>query len=168
MAATRQPSRRLITTPCSSTTLAACSAIRPTKVCGDANRERSATRDDSRVVVAVGDLASAWDPKCAERGCDRRTVNKALRTFVFVRPNVLVIDDRIEVASDKDLVTWAAHMRAAPAISGLRAGVENGGSRADLTILAPAGVRLRAPKEPTSSETHVYRPQLATRRRLAS
>lgn len=116
--------------------------------------------DDGRAVVVVGDLAGAWDPKCALRGCKERTVKRARRTWIYVRPNVLVIDDSVEVESERDRVSWAVHVRAKPTIKGSSAAVEVGGSRADLAVLLPTGARLRAPKEPTTSDNHIYRRNL--------
>ncbi len=113
--------------------------------------------DDGHSVVVLADLAGAWDPKCALRGCKQRTVKKAIRTYIYLRPNVLVIDDQVSVEKKSDLVTWAAHSRVAPKLRGGHAVVELGSSRADLFALLPTKAKLRAPKEPTSSETHVYR-----------
>lgn len=113
--------------------------------------------DDGVAVVAVGDLGDAWAPKCALAGCTERAVTSAVRTFVYVRPGLVVIDDRVEVDRDDVGVTWAAHVATSPTLGPGLASAVIGGSRVDVRTLVPAGVTATAPKEPTSKESHVYK-----------
>ena len=112
--------------------------------------------DGGVAAVAVGDLTDNWDPKCVLRGCPDRAVTKVLRTLVYVRPNVVVIDDQIELTKDSYGATWTAHVRSAPEIAGTRASVRTGGSRLDVYELLPAGGQLRSVKEPTLEDDHIY------------
>ena len=111
--------------------------------------------DRGDLAVVVGDLADAWAPKCVERGCGERSVQRAMRTLVYLRPDTVVIDDDVEVTSGAYGVTWAAHVKAQPEIKGARASVVIGGSRLDLT--AVAGGAPRAVAEPTTQDDHIYR-----------
>ena len=113
--------------------------------------------DDGGVMVAVGDLADAWAPKCALDGCSQRAVKKAMRTLVFVRPSLVVIDDDLEVDDDQTGVVWAAHVSVPPQLAGNRASAVVGRSRVDVHALWPDGATMRAPKEPTPSKEGVYR-----------
>ncbi len=100
-------------------------------------RSRTVRWHDSGVAaVAVGDLTDNWDPKCVLRGCAERAVTKVMRTLVYVRPNVVVIDDQIELTKDSYGATWAAHVRSAPEIAGTARRVRTGGSRLDVYALA--------------------------------
>jgi hypothetical protein len=111
--------------------------------------------DRGDVAVVVGDLADAWAPKCVERGCSERSVKRAMRTLVYLRPDAVVIDDDIELASDGYGATWAVHVKAAPEIKGARASALVGGSRLD--VVALAGGVPRAVAEPTTQDDHIYR-----------
>ncbi len=107
--------------------------------------------DDGSVVVAVGDIGEAYAPKCAAEGCKRRSVTKLVRTLAYVRPSLLVIDDRIALDNPDYSVTWAAHVTTAPAIAGTRASAVVGSSRVDVQSLVPAGGSVGAVREPTPS-----------------
>jgi hypothetical protein len=111
--------------------------------------------DRGDVAVVVGDLADAWAPKCVERGCSERSVVRAVRTLVYLRPDAVVIDDDLELSKGEYGATWAAHVRSAPEIKGPRASVVVGRSRLDVT--AVAGGALRAVSEPTTQDDHIYR-----------
>ncbi|HJZ86475.1 MAG TPA: heparinase II/III family protein, partial [Polyangia bacterium] len=64
--------------------------------------------DDGQVVVVRGDFAAAYTPKCVEDGCVERSVHKALRQLVYVRPALLVLADQVAL-DEKDIgVTWIA------------------------------------------------------------
>lgn len=107
--------------------------------------------DDGSAVVAVGELADAYSPKCVLAGCRKRSVERLTRSFVFVRPSLLVIDDQIELTTPDYDVVWAAHMTQAPKLDGDLTSVVVGGSRADIQTVEPVGASHRAPKEPTPS-----------------
>ena len=111
--------------------------------------------DRGDAAVVVGDLADAWAPKCVERGCGERSVKRAVRTLVYLRPDAVVIDDDLEVASGDYAATWAAHVKAQPEIKGARASAVIGGSRLD--VVAVAGGAVRAVAEPTTQEDHIYK-----------
>jgi hypothetical protein len=114
--------------------------------------------DSGVAAVAVGDLTDNWDPKCVMRGCGDRAVSKVVRTLVYVRPNVVVIDDQIGLTKDDYGATWVAHVRSRPQISGLRASSVTGGSRMDVHAIEPAQAQVRAVEEPTptAEEDHIY------------
>jgi hypothetical protein len=107
--------------------------------------------DDGVVTLAVGEIGDAYSPKCALSGCDKRAVEKLTRSFVFVRPSLLVVDDRIVLANPSYGATWAAHVTRNPEIDGARLGVVIGSSRLDLETVEPAQVGPRAVREPTPS-----------------
>jgi hypothetical protein len=107
--------------------------------------------DDGSVVVAVGELGEAYAPSCAEDGCKERSVQKLTRALVYVRPSLLVIDDRAVLERGDYGMTWAAHLTRAPALSGELASAVVGGSRVDIRTLEPREARHSAPREPTPS-----------------
>jgi hypothetical protein len=107
--------------------------------------------DDGVVAVAVGEIGEAYAPKCARSGCRKRSVERATRSFVFVRPSLLVIDDRVRLSSPDYSVIWAAHVTEPPKVEGLQASAVVGSSRLDLASVEPKGARLVARREPTPS-----------------
>ena len=120
-------------------------------------RSRTVRWHDSGVAaVAVGDLTDNWDPKCVLRGCADRAVTKVMRTMVYVRPNVVVLDDLVELTKDSYGATWTAHVRSAPEIAGTRASARTGSSRLDVYALLPAGGQVRGVQEPTLEDDHIY------------
>jgi hypothetical protein len=112
--------------------------------------------DGGDAAVMVGDLTDSWDPKCVLRGCSERAVTKVVRTLVYLRPNVVVTDDVVELTEDETRVAWAAHVTSAPEVVGGRASAVVGGSRVDVHAIAPDGARVVAVKEPTSKSDHIY------------
>jgi hypothetical protein len=112
--------------------------------------------DDGAVAVARGDFADAYAPKCKEDGCKDRSITQAERTLVFVRPSLVVIADRVKVKEGKIGVTWIAHAQVAPSAEKDHASVIVGGSRADVTTIAPAQSTISVVKEPTGSASGVY------------
>jgi hypothetical protein len=107
--------------------------------------------DDGAVVVAVGDIGEAYAPSCAEDGCKERSVESMIRTFVYVRPSLLVIDDRIVLERGSYAATWAAHVTAPPVFEGDLASVVVGSSRVDVRTLEPRNSEHTALHEPTPS-----------------
>ncbi len=107
--------------------------------------------DDGQVAVAIGDIGEAYAPKCASQGCSRRSVQKLTRSFVFVRPTLLVIDDRVGLEEPEYDATWAVHMTVSPVLAGDLSSAAVGASRVDIRTLEPAGAARRAPREPTPS-----------------
>jgi hypothetical protein len=107
--------------------------------------------DDGVVAVAVGELADAYSPKCVVSGCRKRSVDRFTRSFVFVRPDLLVIDDQVQLTNPDYGVVWAAHVTQAPKLEGDVASVVIGQSRADVQTLAPGGASRAALREPTPS-----------------
>jgi hypothetical protein len=108
--------------------------------------------DDGNVVVAVGDLAEAYAPACIQHGCRERSVHELTRSLVFVRPNLLVIDDRLVLDQAGDGAVWAAHVPQKPAQQGER-GVTAvvGTSRVDVQTLLPDRSEFRLIREPAGS-----------------
>jgi hypothetical protein len=105
--------------------------------------------DDGKVAVVIGDFADAYRPACAPReGCTQRAVKRAQRTLVFLRPDTLVVDDRVEVESFVKSVTWLGHTGVAPSLSGSHAGATVGSSKLELDALLPS-TPLRSIKQPT-------------------
>jgi Heparinase II/III-like protein len=107
--------------------------------------------DDGSVMVAVGDIGEAYAPKCAREGCKTRSVERALRSFVFVRPDLVVVDDRVTVDEPEVNVVWAAHLTHEPTLDGDLASAVVGSSRVDVRTLEPSGARHAALREPTPS-----------------
>jgi hypothetical protein len=108
--------------------------------------------DDGVVTVAIGDIGEAYAPSCARDGCKKRSVEKLVRSFVYVRPSLLVIDDQIELARDDIGVTWAAHLTQNPNLGGDLASAVIGASRVDIRTLEPREASAAALHEPTPSE----------------
>jgi hypothetical protein len=107
--------------------------------------------DDGVVALAVGEIGDAYSPKCALSGCDKRAVERLTRSFVFVRPSLLVVDDRVVLTNPSYGATWAAHVTQNPEIDGARLGVVIGSSRLDLETIEPAQVGPHVVREPTPS-----------------
>jgi hypothetical protein len=107
--------------------------------------------DDGVAVVAVGEIGEAYAPTCAIKGCKKRSVERLTRSFVFVRPALLVIDDDVALDSPDTGVTWAAHLTQPPKMDGDTARAVIGASRVDVVTLEPRGAAHRAPREPTPS-----------------
>jgi hypothetical protein len=107
--------------------------------------------DDGVVAVAVGDIGEAYAPSCAEDGCTDRSVKRIVRTFAFVRPSLLVMDDRVVLESPGYDVTWAAHVTSPPKVLGALATAIVGQSRVDIQTLEPVAAEGVARREPTPS-----------------
>lgn len=107
--------------------------------------------DDGVVAVAVGEIGEAYAPSCAREGCTKRSVERATRTFVVVRPSVVVIHDDVKLERSDFAVAWAAHVTRAPVVNGSTTSVVIGGSRADVTTLLPAAATATVLREPTPS-----------------
>jgi Heparinase II/III-like protein len=107
--------------------------------------------DDGLVAVAVGDIGEAYAPSCAPDGCRKRSVELLTRTFVFVRPSLLVIDDHVLLARPEYGLTWAAHLTQNPVLSGNLASAMIGASRVDVRTLEPREAEHSALHEPTPS-----------------
>jgi hypothetical protein len=107
--------------------------------------------DDGSVMVATGDIGEAYAPSCVREGCDDRSVKRLIRTFVYVRPALVVIDDRVSLDKGKDGVVWAAHVTKAPTIAGNLASAVIGQSRVDIRTLEPADSRPSFVREPNGS-----------------
>jgi hypothetical protein len=107
--------------------------------------------DDGKVLLALGDIGEAYAPKCARDGCKTRTVERAERSFVFVRPALLVVDDRVELDDADVKLVWAAHLTHEPTLDGDLASAVVGNSRVDVRTLEPVGAPHAAPREPTPS-----------------
>jgi hypothetical protein len=107
--------------------------------------------DDGAVAVVAGDIGEAYAPKCARDGCKKRSVEKLVRTLVYVRPSLLVSSDQVLLDHPDFDVTWAAHTTTAPTISGSLASAVVGSSRVDVRTLIPLGADVVALREPTPS-----------------
>lgn len=107
--------------------------------------------DDGVVVAAVGELGEAYAPKCASTGCSKRSVERATRSLIYVRPSLLVLDDRVLLDSADYDVVWAAHVTQNPKLDGAQASAVVGESRVELRTLEPEPASLSAPREPTPS-----------------
>jgi hypothetical protein len=107
--------------------------------------------DDGVAVVAVGDIGEAYAPSCAEDGCTQRSVQQIIRTFAFIRPSLLVLDDRVVLERPEYDVTWAAHVTTTPKVTGALASAVTGQSRVDIRTLEPENAEGVAVREPTPS-----------------
>jgi hypothetical protein len=107
--------------------------------------------DDGVVAVAVGDIGEAYAPSCAEDGCTARSVQQLVRTFAFLRPSLLVLDDRVVLERPEYAVTWAAHLTTSPKVVGALASAVVGQSRVDIRTLEPDNAEGVAVREPTPS-----------------
>jgi hypothetical protein len=107
--------------------------------------------DDGVVAVAVGEIGESYAPSCARDGCKKRAVERATRTFVYVRPSLLVIDDQVVLDRADSGLTWAAHLTQNPVLGGDLASAVVGASRVDVRTLEPRDAGHAAPREPTPS-----------------
>jgi hypothetical protein len=107
--------------------------------------------DDGHVAVAVGEIGEAYAPSCVREGCTKRAVERLTRTFVFVRPSVLVVHDDIVLERPDFAVNWAVHVTRAPVLAGNLASAVIGSSRVDVRTLEPPEARAVSLKEPTPS-----------------
>jgi hypothetical protein len=107
--------------------------------------------DDGRVMAAVGELAEAYAPSCASDGCRKRSVEQATRSFVYVRPSLLVIADHVVLERPEYGVTWAAHLTQSPVRAGALTSAVIGASRVDVRTLEPGEAQLAILHEPTPS-----------------
>ncbi|HEX4339245.1 MAG TPA: heparinase II/III family protein [Polyangiaceae bacterium] len=107
--------------------------------------------DDGVVGAVVGDIGEAYAPSCAADGCTTRSVKRAVRTLVYVRPSLLVMDDRVSLERAEYAVAWAAHLTAAPTVNHGGASAVIGASRVDIQTLEPEGAQAEALREPTPS-----------------
>ena len=107
--------------------------------------------DDGLVTVAVGDIGEAYAPSCARDGCRKRSVEQAIRTFVYVRPALLLVSDQVVLERPDFGVTWAVHVTQAPLLAGALASAVVGASRVDVRTIEPREAGHAAPREPTPS-----------------
>jgi len=107
--------------------------------------------DDGIVAVAVGDIGEAYAPSCAEDGCTKRSVQQMVRTFAFLRPSLLVLDDRVVLERPEYEVTWAAHVTTKPTVAGALASAVVDQSRVDIRTLEPENAEGVAVREPSAS-----------------
>ncbi|HVW30335.1 MAG TPA: heparinase II/III family protein [Polyangiaceae bacterium] len=107
--------------------------------------------DDGAVASAVGDIGEAYAPSCAAEGCTKRSVKKAVRTLVYVRPSMLVMDDRVTLEEPEYAVAWAAHVTVPPTVDRNKASAVVGSSRVDIQTLEPDDAHAEALREPTPS-----------------
>ncbi|HTA90731.1 MAG TPA: alginate lyase family protein [Polyangiaceae bacterium] len=113
--------------------------------------------DDGTVAVAVGEIGEAYAPSCARDGCRKRSVDRATRSFVYVRPSLLVIDDQIELERADIGATWAVHLTQNPSLSGDLASAQIGSSRVDVRTIEPREAPAVALREPTPSADDSHR-----------
>lgn len=107
--------------------------------------------DDGQVVVALGDIGQAYAPSCAPEGCPDRSVEKLMRTFVYVRPSLVVIRDDIALEQTDYGARWAAHVTRPARVAGTWTSAVIGGSRVDIQTIEPANARVVILKEPSGS-----------------
>jgi len=103
--------------------------------------------DDGETVVAVGDLTDAYRPACIRDGCDKRVAERITRTLVYLRPNTLIVEDRIRLTQASDGVSFVAHTMTAPTVGADRASATVGGSRVDLLAITKGA--FTSVKQPT-------------------
>jgi hypothetical protein len=113
--------------------------------------------DDGLVAVAVGDIGEAYAPSCARDGCTKRTVERLTRTFVAVRPSLLVVHDDVALDRSDVAVTWAAHVTVEPSVNENLTSAVVGASRVDVRTLLPNEARPAALREPTPSGAGSHR-----------
>ncbi len=106
--------------------------------------------DAGAVVYAEGDFADAYRPAKLPYG-KPRTVTRAERSLLYVRPSTLVVYDRAGVLDPTFDVTWIAHAAVAPTGAGATTSIARGASRADVETLLPRSARASILKEPTPS-----------------
>lgn len=107
--------------------------------------------DDGSVAAMTGDIGEAYAPSCVEDGCKQRSVERLVRTLVYVRPSLLVVNDVVALERPDYDVVWAVHTTSAPTVAGSLASAVVHSSRIDVRTLEPEGVEGAAVREPTPS-----------------
>jgi len=107
--------------------------------------------DNDDYVYAEADFADAYRPAKLQWG-KKRSVLRAERALVFLRPGTVVLYDRVGVDDPSFQVTWAAHSLVAPSVSGSDFVVRKGESTLALKTLLPESPELRVVAEPQSNE----------------
>ncbi len=105
--------------------------------------------DDGEAVVVAGDFAESYAPKCARDGCTDRLLDRAERTLVYLRPNVLVVRDRVALKNAGDGVRFILHTAGRAHLEGRRATAEVGTSRVSVDSLLPNDAKRTVVAEPT-------------------
>lgn len=107
--------------------------------------------DADTYVYAEGDFTDAYRPAKLEYGA-KRSVLRAERALLFLRPGVVVMYDRVHVTDPSFRVTWAAHSLVEPVVTGTSLLLRKGKSIADVTALLPKRVKVRVVNEPEKRE----------------
>lgn len=103
--------------------------------------------DADDYVYAEGDFTDAYRPAKLQWGA-KRSVLRAERALLFVRPGVVVVYDRVRVADPTFGVTWAAHSLSEPKLTGNSLIVRKGASLLDIKPLLPKNIKTRIIAEP--------------------
>jgi hypothetical protein len=103
------------------------------------------------VALAAGDIGEAYAPSCVRQNCEERSVQKLVRTFVYVRPSLVVIEDRMLLEDAGYGATWATHTTVEPTVSGDVVSAVVGQSRVDVRTLLPAARQIQVLREPAGS-----------------
>jgi hypothetical protein len=107
--------------------------------------------DDGNVAVAAGEFADAYLPGCVRQGCRKRAVERATRTLVYLRPALVVVEDRVELQNGRDGVSFAVHVAKRPQRNARRTSAVVGSSRVDIQTLEPRDAAIVTLEEPTTS-----------------
>lgn len=107
--------------------------------------------DNDDYVYAEGDFTDAYRPAKLQWG-KKRSVLRAERALVFVRPSTVVLYDRVGVDDPSFQVTWAAHSLVSPSVAGRGVVVRKGQSVLQLQALLPERPSFRVLAEPTSND----------------
>ena len=121
----------------------------------DSTIVRYVDKDD--YVYAEADFTDAYRPAKLQWG-KKRSVLRAERALVFIRPGTVVLYDRVGVDDPSFQVTWAAHSLVTPSVSGSDVTVRKGQSTLRLKALLPEGADVAVVAEPQKQEgrQHAY------------
>lgn len=114
--------------------------------------------DNDDYVYAEADFTDAYRPAKLQWG-KKRSVLRAERALVFVRPSTVVLYDRVGLDDPSFQVTWAAHSLVSPTVSGSDVTVRKGQSALALKALLPEGAEIGIVAEPQKQEgrPHAYK-----------
>lgn len=107
--------------------------------------------DRGKYVYAEADFTDAYRPAKMQYGV-KRSVLRAERALVFIRPDTVVIYDRVGVTDPTFDVIWAVHSLTEPVLEASRLTVRKGQSVVEVKSLLPKKASVRVIAEPEKRE----------------
>ena len=148
-AATRKAPRRSTTTRCSSTTAGGCSTTRRTRECGARTSGPLASATTAQSSSRSATSVKRTRQNARAMVARQRSVERFVRTFVYVRPSLLVIDDRVAPRPARHAGRVGGARDDPPRSPAIWPSAVVGASRVDIQMLEPDAAKPEALREPT-------------------